>query len=537
MLIVSNLGDEKSPICGSCNRLGRTCKWGLRASFHPSRVTQLSVSESKNLQEVELGRQHQNALTFVDETEKIEHEYTGPDETSVQHDSSPRAASDSTTEGILPSITEERHTRTSGAENDYHTGPTGGGLLQRGPEAYVNFETLLHPRPPPIPNPPIYTSGNNTSVVNGSFQRERSENLPDNLLEEVVSWPVNDHFKARLLSSYFQDASRWCEMTDSSKSFSTLSSHLIIESPTFAAAAAALASVMVTKGDELSVLLADELYVFARRTLRGLELEHREGRFLATTILCVYCSALGKTAEGQFTLHECAELLQAHSLQNATNTVRTACFWVFVRQDIWASYLAGRPTIIPTESWELGQPDSNVPIQDSYSSLAIWITARIVNELSKQPADINSIKLQNLWAELQLWVIERPLSVRCVMEIESSGDSPFPTILFSNPSAVCGNLYYHTACILLLTTGLLPHQSSPMASPICHARRIAGISITNNDHANLVNNIHPLCVAARQLPGAVEKIAILKHLGEIENRTGWKTKRYILELEKLWGLR
>ena len=54
--------------------------------------------------------------------------------------------------------------------------------------------------------------------------------------------------------------------------------------------------------------------------------------------------------------------------------------------------------------------------------------------------------------------------------------------------------------------------------------------------ANLVNNIHPLCVAARQLPTAVEKIAILKHLREIEDCTGWKTERYILELEKLWGL-
>lgn len=106
-----------------------------------------------------------------------------------------------------------------------------------------------------------------------------------------------------------------------------------------------------------------------------------------------------------------------------------------VSKDIWASYLIGRPTLIPTESWELTQPGPNVPIQDSYSNLAIWIAARIINELSKQPADINLIAQQDLWAELQTWVIERPLSVRCVMEIESSGDSAFPTILFSNPSA------------------------------------------------------------------------------------------------------
>jgi hypothetical protein len=105
------------------------------------------------------------------------------------------------------------------------------------------------------------------------------------------------------------------------------------------------------------------------------------------------------------------------------------------------------------------------------------------------------------------------------MEVEASGDSAFPTILFSNPSAgmkypsrnnfygllinytVCGNIHYHTGCILLLETGKIPDKSSAMvralfyqisvknvvnvhliqASPICHARRIAGISATNNN--------------------------------------------------------
>jgi hypothetical protein len=45
-----------------------------------------------------------------------------------------------------------------------------------------------------------------------------------------------------------------------------------------------------------------------------------------------------------------------------------------------------------------------------------------------------------------------------------------------------------------------------------------------------------LRVAARHIPAAIEKIAILKHLREIEDLTGWKTTSYILELEKLWGL-
>lgn len=188
--------------------------------------------------------------------------------------------------------------------------------------------------------------------------------------------------------------------------------------------------------------------------------------------------------------------------------------------DIWASYLSRRPTLIPVESWEIPRCRPDVPIQDSYSKLAIWITARIVNELSKQPADINLNTLQDLWAELQTWVVERPLSVRCVMELESLGDSCFPTILFSSPSAgmkvsiiartlllankstqsagiyttildaycflrqnrFCIQLLpWYAFSLFLIFVKIVTNVYIMQASPICHARRIVGISMTNND--------------------------------------------------------
>ncbi|OBT43617.1 hypothetical protein VE00_05216 [Pseudogymnoascus sp. WSF 3629] len=379
---------------------------------------------------------------FVDETEDIEHEYDGPDEASIQRESSRGATIDSTpeTEYNRPSVTEEGHTGTSRAQNDHHTVSVGDSLSQSDSEERICRRTsssqtrqYLHPHPPPIPNPPTYTAGNNISVI--PLQKATNEYFRNILPRKVLSWPVNDHVKARLLSAYFQSASRWCEVTDSLKTFSTLSSHLIIESTAFEAAAAALSSIMVMKGDEFSVLLADELYSFARSALRGFKSAHRDGGLLGATLLCMYGSASGKTREGQSTLLECAELLQDRGLQIAPRGVLTVCFWVFARQDIWASFLSGRPTLIPTEIWELARPGPNVPIQDSYSNFAILIVARIVNELSKRPADMNLNTLLDLWAELETWVVERPQSVRCVMEFESSGDSPFPTILFSNPSA------------------------------------------------------------------------------------------------------
>lgn len=51
-----------------------------------------------------------------------------------------------------------------------------------------------------------------------------------------------------------------------------------------------------------------------------------------------------------------------------------------------------------------------------------------------------------------------------------------------------------------------------------------------------MNNIQLINVAARHVPTGIEKMAILKHLKEIEDETGWKTKRHVLDLEKLWGL-
>ncbi|KFY46923.1 hypothetical protein V494_00274 [Pseudogymnoascus sp. VKM F-4513 (FW-928)] len=460
-------------------------------------------------------------IRFVNETREIEREYVGPDEALTQHQSSRLGSDDSTvreSEGHCPEVVHERDTIFSGDQNDQLSIPVGDRLSQRGTEAIIGTNRpasssrplqYLHPNPPPIPDPPIYTSRNNISLINvsGEAHAESHEHIPR---QEVLAWPINDHTKAGLLSSYFQHTSRWCEVTNSLQPLSALSSHLVLESQAFTAAAVAISSITVTRRDRFSVLLADELYAFARKTLRRLKSKHCRGSLVAITLLYMYCSALGKTIEGQSTRDECAELLLVNSLDDAPDSVSTACFWAFARQDVWAAYFSGWSTTIPTAAWKVTIPPGlhHVPIQDTYSNIAIWITARIVNELSRQSAGGNEITLRNLWAELQAWVIERPISVRCVMELEGSGDLVFPTILFSNPSAVCGNLYYHTGCILLLATGKIPDKSTAMEFQL---------QITT------INSIHMLRVAARYIPTAVEKVTVLKHLKEIEDSTGWKT--------------
>lgn len=46
-------GDENKPSCSTCSRLQRVCRWGIKASFHDSRMCFLSAKDAKQLLEIE----------------------------------------------------------------------------------------------------------------------------------------------------------------------------------------------------------------------------------------------------------------------------------------------------------------------------------------------------------------------------------------------------------------------------------------------------------------------------------------------------
>jgi len=60
----SFLGDGAQPRCRSCQARGDECRWGLKASFHPSRALQLSSEDSAALLAVE-GERGQSGGQFV----------------------------------------------------------------------------------------------------------------------------------------------------------------------------------------------------------------------------------------------------------------------------------------------------------------------------------------------------------------------------------------------------------------------------------------------------------------------------------------
>lgn len=121
-----------------------------------------------------------------------------------------------------------------------------------------------------------------------------------------------------------------------------------------------------------------------------------------------------------------------------------------VSTDIWAAYLTKQTTLIPTDLWiprNYTTQEATVPLQDRYSNKAIWIFARIINELSEvgergretiiqtQNRPLSTEVLVNLWKELKLWRDQCPMSVKPLIELPPAEGDAFPMIIFGNQSA------------------------------------------------------------------------------------------------------
>lgn len=98
------------------------------------------------------------------------------------------------------------------------------------------------------------------------------------------------------------------------------------------------------------------------------------------------------------------------------------------------------------------------------------------SELNTDPV-LYSDKVKDSWAGLQLWRRCRLQEAHPILDTEASGSNPFPTIVYTRSSSsllprpiifgpyltdltVCGNTFYHAACILLLQTGLITEISA-----------------------------------------------------------------------------
>lgn len=271
-------------------------------------------------------------------------------------------------------------------------------------------------------------------------------------------------------------------------------------------------------------------------------------------ILCVLEMLSCSPKAWQRHLDGCASLMEAVGINGFVGGVDQALFWCFARMDVCGALISSVTTLIPVSHWASKLSiDDDVRMFESvenfsgWANYAVYLTAQVLNLLSPL-SGMTSLQVTNrsdpkfrtrwlkLWKYISEWQDKRPAPLLPVMTTPSTESSPFPTIIFSNPAAISGNQLYHTASVLMLQNQPANVKLTPKPKSILwHARRICGISISNDHHGAWTNAVQPLWVAGRCMSHPAEHKAILDILERIEKESGWGTKWRQEDLKTFWG--
>ncbi|KAJ6053341.1 uncharacterized protein N7446_009353 [Penicillium canescens] len=530
--------DGARPRCRGCEVRGQVCRWGLKASFHPSRAISLSRCEAASLREVEEGRGRSSSRhqQFVDETNIIIDGYSTPDHPScgphlpAQDESSPSHVSRPPSQPISGELSiADLFTQRNLPASDIPASPSGN-----------------HDLPPLIQSQQFHSVSGPTATDTQThlypflLGQARSK---DATPQPVPQFPVTDGEKFQLISAFIRETGTWCETTDSQMHFTVKSIHEMMKSSSFVAAALSLASRQLDYVLMRQRPVTLELYQFTIQLLLGQDPVRADTSILATcTLLCVYEMMASRVEEWRRHLKGCAGFLRAQRWNGSSEGIVKASFWAFARIDVWAAFNSGKATLIPTESWK-GNEGS-------------WIKSLHLHPLERNAEVVPAATIRGLSASKRF----PPTKV-------------FPEALYIRSAPNCGNTFYHSGCMLLLQTGLVTQGPEHLYASfkeetgniIWHARELVGISISNPSHANWVNQLQPLFIAGTVFGSSVaspsvrdtlsvspgdapsaaenhdfdefcsEKILLLKHLARIERETGWKTSDRAAELRMLWG--
>jgi hypothetical protein len=231
----------------------------------------------------------------------------------------------------------------------------------------------------------------------------------------------------------------------------------------------------------------------------------------------------------------------------------------FPRSDLCAAIISegDQSLVLPLENWlPPGIPPSQAEslfrsssISDMYANYAVYLCARVCHlawiQTNKRDVPNGSFNREpfthswyHLWTEVQNWAQNRPDEMRELDFAEDARSGPFPFILYGAACAISSNQLYHTACLLLLNmkpSSISSREMGHFGSPLWHAHRICGISVTNAHHGCLNNAIQPLWLAGKLLSHPAEHRVIVDLIKRIEVITGWSGTWRIRDLRDIWG--
>ncbi|KAF4210972.1 hypothetical protein CNMCM8980_001522 [Aspergillus fumigatiaffinis] len=286
-----------------------------------------------------------------------------------------------------------------------------------------------------------------------------------------------------------------------------------------------------------------ELYQEAIRLLSP-RLQERDPKIVAACVLlCCLEMMSARAQDWRRHLEGCAAVFEAFDISGLGKGSPQDLFWCYARMDLCGALISDgtQATLLHPSKWipqgcceedahglflESKSPDMN-------SNYALYLCAKVTELISDRTMfvelgesngctmEIFSSRWLQHWNDLQNWLSERPKEL---LPVETINDKPFLRILFVHFAAIPSNQLYHTAAILLLK--MIPKgiklPRSPYTSPLWHARRICGISLTNPHQGCLNYALQPLWIAGRLFSHPSEHKQITELIRDIEIETGWE---------------
>lgn len=250
--------------------------------------------------------------------------------------------------------------------------------------------------------------------------------------------------------------------------------------------------------------------------------------------------------------------MQSLDIRGDGGGAEEAVFWCFARMDLCGGLISLERTLIPVDKWtsdivtdlSVSTYPRTSGFQD-YAKMAANIIAQAMDLFAAYHASEGAFgfsatnpleseaygtRWRRLFDNIQDWFDTRPREMLPVMAMSAKVcGSPFPTVLYSNPAAISGNHFAHTAAILMLQRKPRDLALRKVRSILWHARQICGIALSNDHHGAWTNTVQPIWIAGKLMSHPQEHDAIVCLLQRIERETGWATQWRIDDLMEHWG--
>lgn len=364
-----------------------------------------------------------------------------------------------------------------------------------------------------------------------------------------------------LLQVFVEEVALWMDSMDADKHFTQIVPlHALHDSLLLNAAMACGARHLHLVNSSFSEDRAVHYYnVASRDLLIHLENPHRDRALCATAavMLNVYEVMCGSALQRKNHIAGARALIKECRWNAKSPGIGGACFWINVGMELLSCLPFNWRMSWDPDTWDVNIETELVPSQSLFGNEEWWtqrmvyMCAKIANfraaVLQSQGSDRQAHQLrlqQHEWDTYKRWcddwtkcVPRSMMPVGYIQSWQTTSKSAFPEVWLIKRPAIVGQLFYHTACILLAKTHPIEPEFGPNMRDMQqkHAYDICGIVAHVKDRGAASTSIPCLATAAECLVSPEAQEEVLQIIDKIIKETGWRIAFLKKELRAKWG--